>query len=386
MKWNRPADRSTRMFGPLFNVATYFMLVVASAGCRVAAPIHVWHPSQCSVPNRSTVAVALLGEGDGIIARLESAMLAERPQARADLIIASTPQLVQRLPIQLVSTNWQQSNLTALEAARQSNFGLLIEGVVLSSRLKEPRVQPEATEIGLYQNANRSKKETGPPDYLLLSWRLVEVSTGKGLASHIVSIDSRVADERYPELAAVQQDETERLVVASARESWKIIAPAVEVERVELMVPWLQLGAMRTRAGIVDANKNRWDLAEQRWRTASRWNPLNVAARHNLALAAAAREDFAEAKRQLKSVPWPLSTRLPPETYFWLDQKHRQYVAAHGLDKPAEGWAFPDPEPEPELTDARPIEVETLPWWTAIPFTKPPHWTWQGWLRQPIVL
>ena len=96
-------------------------------------------------------------------------------------------------------------------------------------------------------------------------------------------------------------------------------------------------------------------------------------------------EDFDAAKEQLSDVSWPLSTRLPAESRFWLDQRDRQYRAAHGLGKPEQGWLLPDPV-EAEVLSVKPTSIEELPWWTAIPFVKPPGWTWRGWLTQPVVL
>ena len=191
----------------------------------------------------------------------------------------------------------------------------------------------------------------------MISWRLVEVSTSRTLGNQVVSIDTRRADRDYPDMIFTHPDPTDRLIAASARDSWKSLAPSVERDKVDLMVPWLQIGAMATRSGIVDAHKGRWDLAEQKFALAARRNPLNVAAHHNLAIAQAAREDFPAAKQQLSDVSWPLSLRLPAESRFWLDQRQRQFQAAHGLGKPAEGWLFPDP-PGSEGSGAEVLPVE----------------------------
>ena len=251
----------------------------------------------------------------------------------------------------------------------------ILEGEVLIAKLVDPQSREPVTE------------DSPPPnEQLLISWRVIDVETSKSVTNQVVSIDTRRADNDYPDMLLTHPDPTDRLIVASARDSWKGLAPSVAKDEIELMIPWLQIGAMQVRDGIVDAHNGRWDLAEQKFATALRWNPLNVAAHHNLAIAQVAREDFPAAKEQLSKVSWPLSTRLPAESRFWLDQRDRQFQAAHGLGKPTQGWLFPDPIESGVLPPVDSKSVEELPWWTTIPFAKPPGWTWRAWLTQPWVL
>jgi hypothetical protein len=77
---------------------------------------------------------------------------------------------------------------------------------------------------------------------------------------------------------------------------------------------------------------------------------------------------------------------LPNDSLLWLDKHHRRYNEAHNIPKPAEGWAFPEPAIDPALEPADPIDIEDLPWWTGIPFVKPPGWSWNDWLNQPLAL
>ena len=304
----------------------------------------------------------------------------QQPAARADLKLVSSQDLLSYSPMRLVSTTALQNDATAIQAAQQTSAELLLEGEVLSAKLVDPQSREPVTD------------ESPPPnEQLLISWRVIDVTTSKSVANQVVSIDTRRADNDYPDLLLAHPDPTDRLIIASARDSWKGLAPSVAKDEVELMVPWLQVGAMRVRAGIVEAQKGRWDLAEHEFALAARWNPLNVAAEHNLAIAQAAREDFRAAKFQLSQVSWPLSTRLPADSRIWLDQRERQFQAAHGLGEPAEGWLFPDPLPldsvaRDKFTAVRPTSIEELPWWTAIPLVKPPGWTWRAWLTQPWVL
>ncbi len=148
-------------------------------------------------------------------------------------------------------------------------------------------------------------------------------------------------------------------------------------------MPWVEPGAGLVRRGVRTAQQGNWQQAQVDWQTAADRHAFNSSAHHNLALAHAAREDFAAAKRELMLARGPFSHRLPHETLFWLDQKHRLYHQAHGIPVPLAGWAFPEPNALSSLAHAaEPIDIADLPWWTAIPLVKPPHWTWRAWLSQ----
>ncbi len=349
--------------------------IAFAIGCRSSTPIYVWQPARYTCPHDAKIAVAPIAGAESLAGRVETAFLTQQPTARADLHLINSQQLVAKSPMRLVSTSALQNDATAIQAAQNASANLLLEGEVLSAKLIDPKDR-------------KPPQHNEPPEneLLLISWRLIDVATSRTLANQVVSIDTLRADRDYPDMIFTHPDPTDRLIAASARDSWKGLAPSVERDKVELMVPWLQIGAMPTRSGIVDANKGRWDLAEQKFSLAARRNPFNIAAHHNLAIAQAAREDFPAAKKQLSDVSWPLSWRLPAETRFWLDQRHRQFQAAHGLGVPTEGWLFPDPVESTELAPTTPTNIEDLPWWTAIPLTKPPGWTWRAWLTQPWVL
>jgi len=51
---------------------------------------------------------------------------------------------------------------------------------------------------------------------------------------------------------------------------------------------------------------------------------------------------------------------------------------------PQTGWIFPAPK-EQIVEYVEPVDLEDLPWWTAIPFVKPPGWKWKDWVMQPVV-
>jgi thioredoxin-like negative regulator of GroEL len=177
-------------------------------------------------------------------------------------------------------------------------------------------------------------------------------------------------------------------VVGSARETWQAIAPYVERENVNIDLPWLQPGAAQVRQGNGLARQGRWDLAEVEWTAAVTRFPFNNAAKRNLALAQVAREDFRGAKQTLGTLGPLRSRKQQAETLVWMDQRHRWYQSAMGLPTPEEGWAFPEPVANPGDTAAKSTAADPWegPWWTAIPFTKPPGWSWRKWYLQPWAL
>src|SRR5690606_24603705 len=106
---------------------------------------------------------------------------------------------------------------------------------------------------------------------------------------------------------------------ATARESWKTVAPFIAKDSVRLAVPWLQPGSFTVRRGVRAARQGNWPLAQQHWQRSADGLWSHPAAHHNLALALAAREDYPAAKAELQKATGPLSLRLPPETLVWLD-------------------------------------------------------------------
>lgn len=348
------------------------------------------------MPPAGRVAIAPIYGNPELAAALHQALLTERPRIRADLAIVTPEQLREQSSVQFASTSPLANDVISVAVARQAGADILLQGVILDAdidlqSLAASEVEQKPKEID-WNQAYFNKKEEEPDKHekIVLSWRAIDVASGQTIASHSFNLATQQAIEQYPDLDFAQHDQTQLLISASARESWKTVAPYVGKDNVRLAVPWLQPGSFTVRRGVRAARKGNWELAQQHWqRGANGWWP-HSAAHHNLALALAAREDYPAAKAELQKATGPLSLRLPPETLVWLDQQHRHHNLALGLGTPAEGWSFPEPNPRAsEDAAARPIvvaDVATLPWWTAIPFAKPPGWTWQGWLSQPWAL
>jgi hypothetical protein len=303
--------------------------------------------------------------------RLERAILEQRPAARADVALFTGEQLAHASPVRLASTAAMNNEVLALEAAKAMQADLLVHGEILSADIDLS--QPETQQANVNWNEaffqHRDSRQQDKRESLLLSWRIIDRHTRKTVGTSSFMLRTKEAEKQYPDLdMQYPDDKTSMLIVASARETWKLLSPTVTKERVKLAVPWLQPGAWQVRRGVSAAKKGDWPLAEQRFRRAAERFHFNAAAHHNLSLALAAQEDFPSAKQELFKATGPLAWGLPHNTLFWLDGKHRRYHQAHGIPAPIDGWAFPEPADDIELIDAPPIDLADLPWWTAIPF------------------
>lgn len=333
------------------------------------------------------MAIAPIAGHRALAERVEQAMVVSHPPIRPDMAFITPQQLFQSSVVQLASATQLTSDVLSVQAARNAGAKLLLQGEILDADIE---LQPQAAqnfEKTDWNNAFFKKKDASDKsERILMSWRVIDVGTSQTVASASFNLETKQAIKQYPELAFVQHDQTQLLISASARESWKTVAPYVTKDHVRLAVPWLQPGAFTVRRGVAAARKGDWQTAEEKWARVTKIFSFNAAAHHNLALARAAREDFPAAKQQLRQASGLFAYRLPSETLLWLDQQHRYHNTALGLGTPAEGWAFPEAEPQPKLQPVSTVDLETLPWWTALPFAKPPGWTWQGWLTQPWAL
>ena len=182
--------------------------VVSFCGCRTAVPIYVWQPAPFNCPPNAKIAIApIAGDGD-LAAQVERAFVVQRPAAREDLQLISSARLIDHSPIRLVSTASLQNDLTAIQAAKKSSANLLLEGEILMAKFVDPESREPVTEDSPLPN-----------EHLLVSWRLIDVATSQSVTNQVVSIDTQRADRDYPDILLTHPDPTDRLIVASARDS-----------------------------------------------------------------------------------------------------------------------------------------------------------------------
>lgn len=341
-------------------VSWLISILMLSAGCRTSAPIYVWQPPQVEVDRGAKIAIAPL-MADPLLARaIEIAMLEQRPAIRADLAMLTHEQLLELAPVRLASTAAVLSDLNALQAAQALQADILICGQVYSYDIdwwaegESPRLAGSNFNQRFFQRLSGSQSD-GPDYHLLLSWNIMQVSTGKSLGAEQFLVQSHEVAEKYPDLQHLADQPAYQLITAAARETWRSVAPSVTKERVRLASPWLQPGWLRVQMGNRAAKRGHWADAERHWQQAALWWLPTPAAHHNLAIAHAAKEDFANAKQHLNRLSWPFRNGLPIETPLWLDMQHQRYHQAHGLEPPQEGWAFPEPLDVPQSN----LSVET---------------------------
>ncbi|TWU07471.1 tetratricopeptide repeat protein [Stieleria varia] len=231
---------------------------------------------------------------------------------------------------QITQQEHLQSDLTLASLARRQDIDYLLSGELLPD-LRAPSI-----------------KEQDPQ--LTISWRLMslnqdddsatagqESQPNHGVRGRPVRVDLESAIQRYPDLAYASDTET-ALRTALVRDTYRLITPSVQRHRVQLEIPYLMPGSKSTRRGNALALAGRWPEAKAIWQEVADSQPLAVAALHNLALAAAAEQDFSTAKRLARQAIRRQPTRLHQQTLVWIEQRQRDYHAAFDLPDPPEGW------------------------------------------------
>lgn len=369
------------------------LLGLLGSGCTMSAPMHVLHPSRLNLPQPSRVAFAPVVAPEPLAKQIEEALLAQHPAAPSGLQVVTAAELASASPVRLASTAPLTSDLTAVDAARQAGAELLLIGEVVRAELDEDAVTidnlpPELNDYRSNEPLAAPPESARKPQRVAIAWRVFDVPSGRVIGNLTLGIDRIEADRKFPEMQLVIPEARQRVIAASARETWQAITPYLEKEDAEIALPWLQPGASQVRRGNAYARGGRWDLAEAEWTAVAARYPFSDAAKHNLAVAQAAREDFSGAKETLGTLGPLRSRELQSRTLVWLDQRHRWHQTALGLPPPPEGWAFPEPLPPSQDSVAKSTAPapEEQPWWCAIPFTKPPGWTWRQWIFQPWAL
>lgn len=357
----------------------------------MSAPMHVLHPSRLSVPAAKRIAFAPIAAREGLANELEQAIRAQSPTIRDELQLLTAQDLLAASPVRMASTAPLTGDLTALMAARGAQAELLLMGEVvqdeLSPSVSDPNKSPELAQIEAANMPLIAPPSVQRPERVAVAWRVFDVASGQQVGSQTLAIDRIIADREYPDLQYAFPFPRDRVIAASARQTWQSVIPYVEKENVVIALPWLQPGASQIRRGNAYARIGRWDMAEQEWTIASSQHPWSNSAKLNLAVAQIAREDFEAGKATLGTMGPLRLRRRQAETLVWMDQRHRWYHESLNLPPPENGWAFPEPSREPiaAAPSTAPSPADS-PWWTAIPFTKPPGWTWRQWITQPWAL
>lgn len=293
--------------------------LLALGGCRMGVPVHVWQAPQLQSTVDKRVLVSSLAGPEPVAQQIKQKLIAAAPQddgRRTTLVDADT--LRSKSQIRLVSATDDEPNDLALASlARRQGFDYLLRGEVMESR--QPNVQPDAEQE------------------LKISWRLIGITDKSFAGGSPVVVDAESSIDRYPDLALSSQLD-QQLANAAARDTLRLITPSVTRERVQLSIPYLTPGSRQVRRGNGAALAGRWSEAQQHWQAALDRHPTQLAALHNLALAAAAGQDFSRAKKLARRAIRLRPSKLHKKTLVWIELKQREYHQSFGLPDPPEGW------------------------------------------------
>jgi hypothetical protein len=366
---------------------TLFLLLALMVGCRSVAPVHVWNSGPAKARAARSVALAPIEGPPELTLSLQNAMKKVRPAHQGAIALLDPPTLEQATAVRLTSYDGQSSDIGAMHAARLMNAELLLQGTVLHHSLpldqNAPIEEPARTWFGKPKTTQRDMESVS------VLWQVVDVKTGERLEQHTVSINRKVALKLYPDLEWAAGADSHPALIAAARQSWQLVSPTIQPDEIKLVQPWVTPGASRIRKGNAFAKEGRWDLAEREWQDAVDAHPYSKAAWYNLSIAAVAHEDFELAKRRLNHSQSWLKLAPTDAGLVWIERHQQAYHRSFGLPPPPDGWKVPELPTEltsKDVPSTPPQNIDDLPWWTAIPFTKPPGWTWSAWLKQPFTM
>lgn len=318
--------RSLRLTSAALCVACFMVI----AGCRVAAPVHLWSPPGLQSTVGGSVLVPRIVGPKELAGPIHERLLQASPTdpGRQVRLVGSdnlNEAAQQRGTVALVSYNEDdESDLALVTTARQEKIDFIFRGEIM------PDFRPRTIE----EAGNR----------ISISWRLMPVDedpqsdrSGERLGRPIVvELDSAL--ERYPDLKLATDKETV-LQTALIRDTLPLIAPSVQRDRVQLEIPYLVPGSRTIRRGNALAVVGRWGQAEALWQEAYDRNPFSSVAVHNLAIAAVAKQDFASARKLSRKAVRMKPTKLHQSTSVWVERAQRAYHESFELPDPPEGWS-----------------------------------------------
>ena len=247
-------------------------------GCQTTVPtlMYCYRPPVIQPVSGKSIAVSNITGPASIAGPFQQAFFDKVPRdAEDDIRLLSEADLQRYSTIRLASMGGehQTSDMALLHAARLQKIDFLLSGEILERR-----------------GAQANQSET-----LSVSWRLLDVAENRLLGGTPVTVNDEVIAERYSQWAN-RPDRQQVLVDVAVAESWRLLTPHVAQVTATLVRPRFSRGSRSIRAGIAYADAGNWHAAEQIWNEVVQRYPKHHAALHNLALAAAARQDFDAAK------------------------------------------------------------------------------------------
>lgn len=308
--------RRPPFFLPAWLIVTPLLLV----GCQTTASMHVWQPPLLESTVGKRVVVSAVAGPESLANRVREQLLAMSPNdAGRQLELMDYQSLPASDLIQLVSLIEDEPNDLALASvARRNGAQYLLRGELIETRRATGRKEEEA-------------------DSLTISWCLLSLEEGGQVDGQPIAVSTASAMERYPDLA-VLDNPNDVLVTAAVRDSYRLMTPSIRRDEVHVANSYWLPGSSEVRRGNQAARAGRWGEAEAIWTETIQRHPSQVAAIHNLALAAAAGQDFSRAKQLSRRAIRLRPSRLHQQTLAWIETRQRAYHKAFSLPDPPEGW------------------------------------------------
>ena len=328
-------------------------------GCRMSVPIHVWQPPVLESTVGKTVVIQSVDGPREATDPIKQKLLATVPRdvGRATSIVTSDTLRPKRgtfdSKVMLASaTDEDNSDVAVASLARRQGVDFVLHGQVLTAPTPTPSDSGSSQPVGKRSplptdprriiSDGQQQAESLDDPRLTLSWRLTAVGEEPSNQGRPISVDLKSAVDRYPELAYVD-DAQEVLYSAAARETYRLITPSVDRTRVQLAIPYGLPGSRKVRRGNIAAINGNWAEAERIWGEAWHRHRWQAAAIHNLAIAAAAGQEFSRAKQLARQAIRLQSLPLHKQTLVWIELRQRDYHRAFGLPDPPEGWFVTQP-------------------------------------------
>ena len=290
-------------------VALLLLLAFATAsGCAPRARMMVLRPAELDIAGIGRLAVVDF-EGAGEAGKIARSVLLAQLSENRHYALVDQSELARVLPASFVQG--QPNEAAIVQAARQSGVDAILTGQVVSykvadqkqtdqhislggSQAKGPSGTSSGLGIGIDTNTLLSREAT-----VALAIKLIDARTGEIRAARQTthSFEGQILNGQG-DLPGKERVLGELLNQCS-QDVVAMIAPHVVPVDVRLARQTWGNGLTAVRRGNTKAVKGNWTAAAADWQAALKDNPRNHAALHNLALAAAARGDFAAARQQL---------------------------------------------------------------------------------------
>ena len=285
----------------------------------MGVPLHVWEPPVLASTVGKRVVLSTVAGPEKLSEEVRTKLLAMAPRdSGRQTTLLDIHALQNESEIQLVSaTEDEPSDVALASVARREGVAFLLRGEVME---------------GSQETADQDQH-----DSLTISWCLTSLEDGTSGGGIPVTIDTEQAVDRYPDLA-FSSSRDDVLTTAAVRESYRLLTPSIRREQVQIEIAYLMPGSSDVRRGNAAALAGRWGDADKIWSEVIERYPAQIPAIHNLALAAAAAQDFSRAKRLARRAIRLHPTKLHKETLVWIETRQRNYHKAFGLPDPPEGW------------------------------------------------